>query len=109
MQQAGENQDILKEIKEITGTFTARCGAMQSSSGKVVLEDKHIKSRLAAVHGRVVQTGSECKQHIHLPSVAAGSPIVRHPQTSEYMDCAAILRDAMSHDYNNHEISQCNQ
>ena len=35
----GRTRDLFKEIREITGSFNARCGAM----GKVVTEDKEVK------------------------------------------------------------------
>ena len=35
--------DLFKEIREVTGSFNARCGAMKGSLGNVVTEDKEVK------------------------------------------------------------------
>ena len=39
----GRTRDQFREIKEITGSYSARCGAMKLSTGKVVTEEKEVK------------------------------------------------------------------
>ena len=39
----GRTRDLFREIKEITGSYSARCGAMKLSTGKVVTEEKEVK------------------------------------------------------------------
>ena len=39
----GRTRDLYREIKEITGSYSARCGAMKLSTGKVVTEGKEVK------------------------------------------------------------------
>ena len=39
----GRTRDLFREIKEITGSYSARCGAMKLSTGKVVTEGKEVK------------------------------------------------------------------
>ena len=41
----GRTRDLFKEIRHITGSLNARCGAIKSSPGKVVTEDKEVKER----------------------------------------------------------------
>ena len=38
----GRTRDLFREIKEITGSYSARCGAMKLSTGKVVTEGKEV-------------------------------------------------------------------
>ena len=40
----GRTSDLFKEIREITGSFNARCGATKGSRGKVVTEYKEVKA-----------------------------------------------------------------
>ena len=39
----GRTKDLYREIKEITGSYNSRCGAMKLSTGKVVAEGKEVK------------------------------------------------------------------
>ena len=39
----GRTRDLYREIKEITGSYSSRCGAMKLSTGKVVTEGKEVK------------------------------------------------------------------
>ena len=39
----GRTRDMFREIKEMTGSYSARCGAMKLSTGKVVAEGKEVK------------------------------------------------------------------
>ena len=39
----GRTRDLFREIKEMTGSYSARCGAMKLSTGKVVTEEKEVK------------------------------------------------------------------
>ena len=39
----GRTRDLFREIKEMTGSYSARCGAMKLSTGKVVTEGKEVK------------------------------------------------------------------
>ena len=39
----GRTRDLFREIKEITGSYSARCGAMKLSTGYVVTEGKDVK------------------------------------------------------------------
>ena len=39
----GRTRDLFKEIREITGSFSARCRAMKGTLGKVVTEDKEVE------------------------------------------------------------------
>ena len=39
----GRTRDLSREIKEITGSYSAKCGAMKLSTGKVVTEGKEVK------------------------------------------------------------------
>ena len=39
----GRTRDLYREIKEITGSYSSRCGAMKLSTGKVVTEGKKVK------------------------------------------------------------------
>ena len=36
---------LYKEIKDITGAYTARCGVMHLSSGKTATEEREVKIR----------------------------------------------------------------
>ena len=36
----GRTRDLYKEIKDITGSYTARCGVMNLSSGKTATEER---------------------------------------------------------------------
>ena len=38
----GRTRDLFREIKEITGAYRARCGAMKLSTGKVATEEKEV-------------------------------------------------------------------
>ena len=39
----GRTRDLLRDIKEMTGSYSARCGAMKLSTGKVVTEENEVK------------------------------------------------------------------
>ena len=39
----GRTRDLYREIKEMTGSCSSRCGAMKLSTGKVVTEGKEVK------------------------------------------------------------------
>ena len=39
----GRTRDLYREIKEMTGSYSSRCGAMKLSTGKVVTEGKEVK------------------------------------------------------------------
>ena len=39
----GRTRDLYREIKDITGSYSSRCGAMKLSTGKVVTEGKEVK------------------------------------------------------------------
>ena len=39
----GRMRDLYREIKEMTGSYSSRCGAMKLSTGKVVTEGKEVK------------------------------------------------------------------
>ena len=39
----GRTRDMYREIKEMTGSYSSRCGAMKLSTGKVVTEGKEVK------------------------------------------------------------------
>ena len=39
----GRTRDLYREIKETTGSYSSRCGAMKLSTGKVVTEGKEVK------------------------------------------------------------------
>ena len=39
----GRTRDLYREIKEMTGSQSSRCGAMKLSTGKVVTEGKEVK------------------------------------------------------------------
>ena len=39
----GRTRDQYKEIKDITGSYTARCGVMNLSSGKTANEEREVK------------------------------------------------------------------
>ena len=39
----GRTRDLYREIKEMTGSHSSRCGAMKLSTGKVVTEGKEVK------------------------------------------------------------------
>ena len=39
----GRTRDLFREIKEITLSYSARCGAMKLSTGKVAMEGKEVK------------------------------------------------------------------
>ena len=39
----GRTRDLYREIKEITGSYSSRCGAMKLSTGNVVTEGKEVK------------------------------------------------------------------
>ena len=39
----GRTRDLYSEIKEMTGSYSSRCGAMKLSTGKVVTEGKEVK------------------------------------------------------------------
>ena len=39
----GRTRDLYREIKEMTGSFSSRCGAMKLRTGKVVTEGKEVK------------------------------------------------------------------
>ena len=52
----GRTRDLYRDIKEMTGSYSPRCGAMKLSTGKVVTEGKEVKE-MAAIHGRSVQEG----------------------------------------------------
>ena len=41
----GRTRDLYKEIKDITGSYTARCGVMNLSSGKTATEEREVKIR----------------------------------------------------------------
>ena len=41
----GRTRDLFREIKEITGSYGARCGAMKLRTGKVVTEEKEVKEK----------------------------------------------------------------
>ena len=41
----GRTRDLYREIKEMTGSFSSRCGAMKLSTGKVVTEGNDVKER----------------------------------------------------------------
>ena len=41
----GRTIDLYREIKQITGFYTARCGFMNLSSGKRATEEKEVKIR----------------------------------------------------------------
>ena len=39
----GRTRDLYREIKDMTGSYSSRCGAMKLSTGKVVTEGKEVK------------------------------------------------------------------
>ena len=39
----GRTRDLFREIKEMTGSYSARCGALELITGKVVTEGKEVK------------------------------------------------------------------
>ena len=39
----GRTRDLFRKIKEITGSYSVRYGAMKLSTGKVVMEEKEVK------------------------------------------------------------------
>ena len=39
----GRTRDLYKEIKDITGSYTARCGVMKLSSGKTATEEREVQ------------------------------------------------------------------
>ena len=39
----GRTKDIYREIKEMTGSYSSRCGAMKLSTREVVTEGKEVK------------------------------------------------------------------
>ena len=39
----GRTRDLYREIKDMTGSYSSRCGAMTLSTGKVVTEGKEVK------------------------------------------------------------------
>ena len=39
----GRTRDLFREIKEMTGSYSARCGAMKLSTREVVMEVKEVK------------------------------------------------------------------
>ena len=41
----GRTRDLYKEIKDITGSYTARCGVMNLSSGNTATEEKEVNIR----------------------------------------------------------------
>ena len=41
----GKTRDLFKEIKEITGSFTAKCSAIKSSTGPSITESAKVKER----------------------------------------------------------------
>ena len=41
----GKTRDLYKDINYITGSYTARCGVMNLSSGKTATEEREVKIR----------------------------------------------------------------
>ena len=41
----GRTRDLYKKIKNITRSYTARCGVMNLSSGKTATEEREVKIR----------------------------------------------------------------
>ena len=39
----GRTRDIYRDMKEMTGSYSSRCGAMKLSTGKAVTEEKEVK------------------------------------------------------------------
>ena len=60
----GRTRDLYKEIQDITGSYTARCGVMNLSSGKTATEEREVKIRWQYNNTQKSSTGEILKSLI---------------------------------------------
>ena len=53
----GRTRDLYREIKEMTGSYSSRCGAMKAEHGESGNRREGGERNMAAIHGRTVQKG----------------------------------------------------